>query len=84
MLFMTTIGTTRSSVAYLIEVLASMARELDAKITVRPALLPDRAAADKVRPASASPRAARAAASGANSRADYGAPDQRRLKRVSE
>ena len=31
-LFMTTIGTTRSSVAYLIEVLVSMARELDAQI----------------------------------------------------
>jgi arginine decarboxylase len=31
-LFMTTIGTTRSSVAYLIEVLVNMARELDAQI----------------------------------------------------
>jgi arginine decarboxylase len=31
-LFMTTIGTTRSSVAYLIEVLVTMARELDAQI----------------------------------------------------
>ncbi len=31
-LFMTTIGTTRSSVAYLIEVLVSMARELDARL----------------------------------------------------
>ena len=31
-LFMTTIGTTRSSVAYLIEVLVAMARELDAQI----------------------------------------------------
>jgi arginine decarboxylase len=31
-LFMTTIGTTRSSVAYLVEVLVAMARELDAQI----------------------------------------------------
>jgi hypothetical protein len=32
-LFMTTIGTTRSSVAYLIEVLVSLVRELDARVT---------------------------------------------------
>ena len=32
-LFMTTIGTTRSSVAYLIEVLVTIARELDARLT---------------------------------------------------
>jgi arginine decarboxylase len=32
-LFTTTIGTTRSSVAYLVEVLVAMARELDAQIT---------------------------------------------------
>ena len=32
-LFMTNIGTTRSSVAYLIEVLVKIARELDEQIT---------------------------------------------------
>ena len=31
-LFMTTIGTTRSSVAYLIEVLVAIARDLEAKV----------------------------------------------------
>ena len=31
-LFMTTIGTTRSSVAYLIEVLVTIARELDTQL----------------------------------------------------
>src|ERR1700734_3933056 len=45
-LFMTTIGTTRSSVAYLIEVLVTMARELEAQLNdMSPNDRPARAAA---------------------------------------
>jgi arginine decarboxylase len=59
-------------------------KALEIAATVRPGLPPDPAAANEVRPAGASPRAPRDAASGASSPNDYGAPDQRRLKRASE